>query len=264
MVKDLHGKNIIITGASGGIGEKMARLCAERGANLALVARRTDKLAAMKEELEQRYSIDIYTFSLDVSNMEKVEEVFPLILERFKVIDVLVNNAGYGIFTYAHDADMKEVKGMFDVNVLGLIACTQQVLPKMLATKSGHIINIASQAGKIATPKSSTYSATKHAVLGYSNSLRMEVASQGVYITTVNPGPIETNFFDIADKEGTYVKNVQRYMLKAEYVARKVVDVMLTPTREVNLPRWMNLGSKVFAIAPRLFEWAGRGVFNKK
>lgn len=83
---------------------------------------------------------------------------------------------------------------MFDVNVLGLIACTQQVLPSMLATKGGHIINIASQAGKIATPKSSTYSATKHAVLGYSNSLRMEVAPQGVYITTVNPGPIETNF----------------------------------------------------------------------
>lgn len=59
------------------------------------------------------------------------------------------------------------------------------------------------------------------------------------------------------------MKNVQRYMLKPEYVARKVVDVMLTPTREVNLPRWMNLGSKVFAIAPRLFEWAGRGAFNK-
>lgn len=264
MGKDLQGKNIIITGASGGIGEKMARICAERGANLALVARRSEKLAAMKEELTQRYTVDVQIFSLDVADVAQVEQVFPLIINHFKVIDVLVNNAGFGIFTYAHDADINEVKSMFAVNVLGLIACTQQVLPTMMAAKGGHIINVASQAGKIATPKSSAYAATKHAVLGYSNSLRMEVAAHGIYITTVNPGPIETDFFDIADKEGNYVKNVQRYMLKPEFVASKVVDVMLTPTREVNLPRWMNLGSKVFAIAPRLFEWAGRGVFNKK
>ena len=104
-------------------------------------------------------------------------------------------------------------------------------------SKSGHIINIASQAGKIATPKSSVYSATKHAVLGYTNSLRMELSDFQIKVTAVNPGPIGTDFFTIADESGTYAKSVQRYILKPEYVAKKVVDAMLTSTREINLPR---------------------------
>jgi uncharacterized protein len=153
---------------------------------------------------------------------------------------------------------------MFGVNVVGLIACTSMVLPMMRENRSGHIINIASQAGKIATPKSSIYSATKHAVLGYTNSLRMELSDLHITVTAVNPGPIETNFFNIADEEGTYVKSVERYMLKPEFVARKVVDAMLTGTREINLPRWMNAGSILFALFPRLFERVGKRVLNKK
>jgi short-subunit dehydrogenase len=85
-----------------------------------------------------------------------------------------------------------------------------------------------------------------------------------VFVTAVNPGPIATNFFEIADEKGTYVKNVQRYMLQPEYVARKVVDAMLTPTREINLPRWMNMGSIVFALFPRMFERIGKRAFDKK
>jgi short-subunit dehydrogenase len=134
----------------------------------------------------------------------------------------------------------------------------------MRARKSGHIINIASQAGKIATPKSSVYSATKHAVLGYTNSLRMELADSNVYVTAVNPGPIATNFFNIADEKGTYVKNVKKFMLQPEYVAKKVVDAMLTRTREINLPRWMNMGSVIFTLFPRLFERLGKKAFNQK
>jgi len=153
---------------------------------------------------------------------------------------------------------------MFSVNVIGLIACTSMVLPAMRQQQSGHIINIASQAGKIATPKSSVYSATKHAVLGYTNSLRMELSDFNITVTAVNPGPIDTNFFTIADENGTYVKSVKRYMLKPDYVAKKVVDSMLTSTREINLPQWMNLGSIMFALFPRLFEKVGKRALNKK
>ncbi len=264
LVATLRNKNIIITGASGGIGERMAYLCAERGANLVLVARSFDKLQSLKEQLERKFSVKVYVFQLDVAKTEHVEAVFKEILQQFDQIDVLVNNAGFGVFRYANDADIDEVKRMFAVNVLGLIACTKMVLPQMIAQRHGQIINIASQAGKIATPKSSAYSASKHAVLGYTNSLRMEVAEHGIQVMAVNPGPIETNFFDIADTEGTYVKNVQKYMLKPDAVAKKVVDRMLTSTREINLPRWMNAGSIVFALFPRLFERAGRSAFNKK
>lgn len=260
----LQGKNIVITGASGGIGAEIAKLCAARGANLVLLARSVDKLEQLKKDLESRYSINVYVHRLDVSDTNEVESVFQMIIKEITTIDILVNNAGFGVFREAHEATIEEMKSMFEVNVVGLMACTRMVLPKMRDRRSGHIINIASQAGKIATPKSSVYSATKHAVLGYSNSLRMELADHQVFVTTVNPGPIATNFFNIADEKGTYVKNVQKFMLKPEYVAEKVVNAMLTNTREINLPRWMNLGSVVYTLFPSAFERIGRKAFNQK
>jgi uncharacterized protein len=260
----LKGKNIVITGASGGIGAEIAKLCAARGANLVLLARSIDKLLQQQKDLQQQFQVNVDVFQLDVSDTDKVQEVFTRIYETIEQVDILVNNAGFGVFREAHEATIEEIKGMFNVNVVGLMACTSMVLPKMRERRFGHIINIASQAGKIATPKSSVYSATKHAVLGYTNSLRMELNEFNVYVTSVNPGPIATNFFNIADEKGTYVKNVQRFMLQPEYVSRKVVDTMLTKTREINLPRWMNMGSVFYVLFPRLFERVGRRAFNQK
>jgi hypothetical protein len=265
MVREqLKGRKIVITGASGGIGAEIAKICAASGANLVLLARSVDKLKQLQAELQQKFQVKVDVFQLDVSDTEKVQEVFQRIFDTIGQIDILVNNAGFGIFREAHEAAMDEIKGMFEVNVVGLMACTSMVLPKMRERRFGHIINIASQAGKIATPKSSVYSATKHAVLGYTNSLRMELADYNVLVTSVNPGPIATNFFNIADEKGTYVKNVQRFILQPEYVAQKVVDSMLTKTREINLPRWMNMGSVVYVLFPRLFERIGKRAFNQK
>lgn len=260
----LTGKNIVITGASGGIGAEIARISASRGANLVLLARSMDKLLQLQKELEQRYAVKVAVFQLDVSDTEQINTVFRGISDTFGQVDILVNNAGFGIFREAHEADLNEIKAMFNVNVIGLMACTGMVLPQMRERRSGHIINIASQAGKIATPKSSVYSATKHAVLGYTNALRMEVSDYNVRVTSVNPGPIATNFFNIADEKGTYVKNVQRFMLQPEYVAAKVVDAMFTKTREINLPRWMNLGSAFHTLFPKTFERLGKRAFNQK
>jgi len=265
MVREqLIAKNIVITGASGGIGAEIAKLCAASGANLVLLARRLDKLEQLQSELQQKHNVKVDVFQLDVSNTDQVQAVFRQIFETIGDIDILVNNAGFGVFREAHEASIDEIKGMFEVNVVGLMACTSMVLPKMRARRFGHIINIASQAGKIATPKSSVYSATKHAVLGYTNSLRMELTDYNVQVTSVNPGPIATNFFNIADEQGTYVKNVQRFILQPEFVARKVVDSMLTKAREINLPRWMNMGSVVYVLFPRLFERIGKRVLNSK
>lgn len=263
-MKSLHGKNVFITGASAGVGAEIAKLCAERGATLFLFARSLDKLEELKEELEKNYSNKVYVYQLDVSDTDEIQRVFRSVLDQYKKIDILVNNAGYGKFRAADEATIGDIKGMFSVNVIGLMTCTSMVLPVMKKQKSGHIINVASQAGKIATPKSSAYSATKHAVLGYTNSLRMEVADVGIAVTAVNPGPIATSFFDIADEKGTYVKNVGRFMLKPEYVAKKIVDSMLTKRREINLPRWMNAGSVIYSLFPTLFERVGKRAFNKK
>ncbi|MBY0096465.1 SDR family NAD(P)-dependent oxidoreductase [Mesobacillus maritimus] len=264
MKNRLQGKNVIITGASGGIGAEMARLAARQGANLVLLARSVDKLQSLKTELEQSYKVSIIVRSLDVANTDAITDVFTEVMAEMGHVDILVNNAGFGVFRHAHEANLDEIKAMFEVNVIGLMACTSLVLLSMRRRGSGHIINIASQAGKIATPKSSVYSATKHAVLGYTNSLRMELREVGIFVTAVNPGPIATNFFEIADEQGTYVKNIKSFMLKPEYVAKQVVERMMTNTREINLPRWMNAGSVIYALFPRMFERIGRRAFNQK
>jgi short-subunit dehydrogenase len=264
LIESFKGKNIVITGASGGIGAEIAKLCAARGANLILLARSIDKLLQLQKDLQQQFRVKVDVYQLDVSNTDMIEEVFTRIFEKIGQVDILVNNAGFGVFREAHEATFEEIKGMFNVNVVGLMACTSMVLPRMRERRFGHIINIASQAGKIATPKSSVYSATKHAVLGYTNSLRMELNDFNVFVTSVNPGPIATNFFNIADEKGTYLKNIQRFILQPEYVAQKVVNAMFTRTREINLPRWMNMGSVIYVLFPRLFERVGRRAFNQK
>jgi uncharacterized protein len=260
----LAGKHIVITGASAGVGEKIAYEVAKRGATPILLARSEEKLKEIASDIQSNYQVPCYYDRLDVSDLTAVESVFTNLFHELKTVDVLVNNAGFGVFKNVEDIDLAEMKKMFEVNVFGLIACSKIALSHMAERQTGHIINIASQAGKIATPKSSVYAATKHAVLGFTNSLRMEAAQSGVYVTAVNPGPIKTNFFNIADASGSYVKNVERYMLDAEEVARRVVDIMLTPTREVNLPRWMNIGSKLYQLFPTFVEKVGGKAFYQK
>ncbi|MFJ5964979.1 MULTISPECIES: SDR family oxidoreductase [unclassified Bacillus (in: firmicutes)] len=255
----LKGKRIWMTGASSGIGEKMAYLASEQGAEVIISARRIEKLTDVKEKIINAGGV-CQIVELDVSQLEQIDRAY----EEVGPVDILVNNAGFGLFDLVEDASIEEMISMFEVNVFGLIACTKKVIPDMKKRGQGHIINIASQAGKIATPKSAIYSASKHAVLGFSNSLRMELADFGIHVTTVNPGPIATDFFTIADRSGEYVKNVDFIMLSADKVAGKVVSAMMTKRREINLPGWMNASSKLYLLFPFLFEKAVRKAMMKK
>lgn len=260
----LLNKCVVITGASGGIGKEVARKAAEQGARVVLLARNTDKLEELRNELNSQYGDVAYSYTLDVSDMKKIVEVFTEIYAKVGEIDVLVNNAGYGTFKEVDETDTDEIQAMFRVNVIGLMACTKMVVPAMKRRKFGHIINVASMAGKIATPKSTLYSSTKFAVIGYSNALRLEVMRDGIHVTTVNPGPIATNFFNIADESGTYVKNIEKFILQPEYVADKIVSAMLTKKREINLPRFMNAISKIHTLFPNTVETLGKNAFFKK
>lgn len=264
MNRRLQDKVIVITGASSGIGEELAMQAAECGAIPVLIARTEEKLRALKQKIETTYRTSCYYYVLDVCNEEEVERVFTQVLQDIGSIDILVNNAGFGVFKTFVDASVQEVKNMFDVNVFGLVACTKAVLPYMIERNSGHIVNIASLAGKIATPKSSAYAATKHAVLGFTNSLRMELASTNITVTAINPGPIDTNFHTIADESGTYIKSVERYILKPHYVAQQIVKAIETKKREVNLPKWMSLGPIIYSLFPGLFERVAGKSLSKK
>ncbi|MCI1856951.1 MAG: SDR family oxidoreductase [Sporolactobacillus sp.] len=249
-------KIAVITGASDGVGRETALLFARAGYAVVLLARNKDKLHRVANLIaEMRHKADVCP--VDIGQADQVHNVFTAILARYGRIDVLINCAGFGKFEFADQTDGPVTEAMFRVNVLGLIACIREVLPSMIRQKAGHIVNVASIAGKLATPKSSVYAATKSAVIGYSNGLRLEVASKGITVTVVNPGPIRTSFFAIADPAGTYRANVDRFMITPRYVAKKIFQAVVKGKREVNLPPYMGFGAKLYQLFPAAFEKIG-------
>jgi hypothetical protein len=134
----------------------------------------------------------------------------------------------------------------------------------MKAARSGRIVNVASMAGKIGTAKSTAYTATKHAVIGFSSALRQEVREYGITVSTINPGPIDTPFFDIADPSGGYVNNVRWMMLKPERVVKAMVKAAEKGTMEINLPWIAGAGAKWYQMFPRLADRLSYRMMNKK
>ncbi len=264
MYRHLHNKIVVITGASSGIGMTLAIDVAKRGGTPILLARSSERLQLVREEILKTTGISAPYYPVDVSDNDAVVTTFAQIFESYAKVDVLINNAGYAIFAPLATTKLEDIQGMFAVNVFGLIACTQAVLPAMLKENKGHIINIASQAGKLATPKSSVYCATKHAVLAITNSLRMELAGTNIFVSAVNPGPIKTRFFERADATGNYAKNVEKFMLEPEFVSEKIIQLIERPKREINLPIWMGWGTIIYQLFPSLVEkLAGKKLSQK-
>lgn len=251
-----NNKVVVITGASSGVGLETALLCAGRGADTILLARNAEKLKIAERRIS-RLGFHANSFVLDVGDLDQVKKVFSEITSRYGHIDVLINCAGVGKFATLASTEMEDVEKMFSVNVIGLMACTKAVLPLMIRQKSGHIVNVASIAGKLATPKSTVYAATKHAVIGFSNGLRMEVEDRGIFVTVINPGPIRTAFFDTADPLGKYMAKVGRFMLDPKFVAYKIVRAIEKKKREINLPWYMGLGARIYQLFPGLVEKFG-------
>lgn len=129
---------------------------------------------------------------------------------------------------------------------------------------SGHIVTIASMAGLIASANASVYSATKFAIIGFSNALRLELADHNVYVTTVNPGPVATAFFDTADPSGHYLDKVKRFTLSPETVAKKIIASLGKNKRELNMPMALVLAHKAYTLFPRLSDILARKIFRYK
>jgi short-subunit dehydrogenase len=257
---NIQDKVVLITGASSGIGALMAETFAAQGAVPVLTARSLPKLQEIAARIPGKHAV----YTLDVTDFGQVTETVQQIMAQFGRIDILVNNAGFGIFETFTDAPLEHFEEMMDVNYMGIVRCTKAVLPHMLQAGSGHIVNIASMAGKIASAKSSGYSATKHAVLGFTNSLRQELVGTGVSLSAINPGPINTPFFERADPEGTYVKNIGWFMLQPEKVVSAVLTAIERKRAETNLPTIAGFGIKLAQLFPRSFDWIAYRMLNKK
>ncbi|ERI10140.1 SDR family oxidoreductase [Aneurinibacillus aneurinilyticus] len=262
-MKKLQDKIIAITGASSGIGKSCALLAAKLGATPILLARSEDSLRAIVEEIKHKTS-NIGFHSLDVTNMEQIDDVVANIHAQYGRIDMWINNAGYGIFSSFTDTTLEDIQGMMNVNYLGTVRCTRAVLPYMLKQKSGHIVNVASVAGKLATPKSSGYSASKFAVIGFTQSLRQELKGSGVSVSSVNPGPVCTPFFDHADPAGDYRRSVEKFMVTPESVAQAILHTIHTRQGDITIPRYMQIGVVLSHLFPRFFERLIAPLLNKK
>ncbi|WP_373892707.1 SDR family NAD(P)-dependent oxidoreductase [Virgibacillus natechei] len=261
----LKNKKILITGASSGIGERLAWHIAENGGIPIMLARSIDKLEKQQRLIEQELRAASFIYRVDLQNEAQLDAVMNDILLDHKQIHGLINNAGVGKFAYVKDITQQDVNHMYQLNVFALIHMTKIMLVHFSQYQEGHIVNIASQAAKISTPKSAVYASTKHAVLGFTNALRQELtADKEINVSGVNLGPVSTNFFAAADPEGTYQKSVERYMLDPDRVAHAIVRHLFTQKREINLPYWMELGGKIYQLFPGLLERVLKRQFNKK
>ena len=253
----------LVTGASGGLGAQIALELAKRNVQLILVARNTAKLeqVASKCRLNTSKLVDIY--SCDLTDDASVQDLLSTLDEKYK-ITMVINNAGLGYLKYAKDLSESEINQMLQLNLNTLIKITQHFVPRFIEDKSGVIVNIASQAGKSATVKSSVYSATKFGVLGYSNALRLELNPYGIHVMTVNPGPIATDFFDKAEPTGKYLEQLGAVVLDPVKVAEEVVKGIEKEKREINLPKTMNFASKLNVLFPKIGDKLLGSIFNKK
>lgn len=256
----LKGKVVFISGASSGIGALVAVSLAEKGAVPILTGRNLDKLKEVSASIRGDFSI----YQMDVTSMKQVQQTIDAVIAKHGKIDILLNNAGYGKFQYFTDMTVESFEQMMDTNYMGVVRCSKAVIPHMLKQGSGHIVNIASMAGKISSTKSTSYSATKHAVLGFTNALRMELREQGIHVSAINPGPIDTPFFSLADPSGTYVKNVNWFMMKPQYVVKSIIRVMERKKDELDLPRAASIGIKLYQLLPRTADRLLGGLFNQK
>lgn len=193
--RHFQDKVIWITGASSGIGEALVRACAAAGARVVLSSRQEPELQRVRDECVAAGAPadDLLVLPLDVLDYAAMPGAVQALLGRFGRIDMLVNNAGTSQRSWCLETDMAVYRTMFELNVLGQIALTKAVLPVMVEQGSGHLLVTASVAGKVGVPLRTGYCAAKHAVMGFFDSLRTEVAHLGIRVTTITPGFIRTN-----------------------------------------------------------------------
>ena len=247
----LKGKVAIITGASSGIGAALALQIAREGASVILAARRREKLEQQAGKITSAGHVAL-PIPADVTRRSDGEMLVRTAIERFGRLDILVNNAGRGHFASVEDTTDEMIRSMFELNVYPLWYTTRPALTQMKKQGSGHIINIASMAGKLGYPYNSAYVAAKHACVGFTHALRMELMETGIHATVVCPAGVLTGwageteggpmlqFFSasgpvikrLASERGISLPAIEG-VLPAEEVARQIVQCIYNPVAEL-------------------------------
>ncbi|MEX0984966.1 MAG: SDR family oxidoreductase [Actinomycetota bacterium] len=247
---ELRGAVVVVTGASSGIGEATALAFAKRGAKVVLAARRIDRLEELAARIQAKGGHAL-ALRCDVSETEELIKLPGVVQALLGPTDILVNNAGIPGGGRFLDTSHEQIDRVVGVNLLSVLHATRAFLPGMVARGHGHVINVASLAGRFATPGASVYSATKHGVVAFSEALNYDVVDRGVLITTVNPA-----FADTASFPTSLPRSL---VLKVDTVAEAIVKVArLGIAPEYSVPRWLAPLQVFRVLTPPLYRWGVR------
>jgi short-subunit dehydrogenase len=251
---EMEGKVVVVTGASMGIGEEIAKIFAAQGASVVLLSRDASRAEAARHRVG--HTDRTLALACDVRYREEIDRALGLTLHHFDRVDVWVNNAGVGIRDSVADVEMSACRELFETNFFGMIHGMQAVIPLMKERGGGAIINISSLAGHIPVAFMAPYSASKFAMNALGKGARMELQRDNINVLTVCPGPVRTDFGEhvVANRRGN-VRPQSVQGITAARVARATYDGYCKRKREVIVPWTMIPVIKLYQMFPGLVEW---------
>ena len=254
----ISGRTAIVTGASTGIGKETARQLVERGASVVLASRHREKLEAVAEELAPLPGATLVV-PTDVTERLAVEALARRTVEVFGSIDILINNAGSGLFAPISGGSLENARRLFDVNFWGAVHAVQATAPYMQVQRRGHIVNVSSVAGWVAPPHMGMYAATKFALRAMSDSLRTELSGSGVRVSTIYPGLTQTSFTEnmLQEAPAPAFPPLVRWTTP-EAVGRRILQAIRWGWRDVFVSPEDIAAAGLNVVAPQLVDWAMR------
>lgn len=253
----IENKIVWITGASSGIGEALAYSFANKGATLILSGRNETELRRVRMNCASPENVDI--FPLDICNHAQVFTTGNEILKKFGRVDILINNAGVSQRGKAAETHFQVDTNIINTNFLGTVAVTKSILSEMISQKSGHIVVISSVVGKIGTPLRSAYAASKHALHGFFDSLRAEIADRNIHVLMVCPGFVNTNIsINALTAKGTKqdtMDEATKNGMSPDYVASEILESIASHREEIWIAGFKELlAINVKRFFPKLFS----------
>ena len=252
---ELDGKVVVVTGASMGIGEAIAKEFASSGAGVVMLSRDTARAEAARARIG--FQDRTIALSCDVRHSEDIDRALALTLHHFKRVDVWINNAGHGLLDSVAELDMSSCHELFETNFFGALSAMQAVIPVMRQQGGGSIINVSSVAGHIPLPFHAAYSASKFALNAIGKAARVELLKDGIHVLTICPGYVRTAFSEnsVRGRELKKVRPDRVRGISADRVARATVRGYLKQKREVIVPWTMHVPVKLYQLFPGLVEW---------
>ena len=252
----IEGKVAIVTGASSGIGEATAREFAKAGAITVLAARRAERLERLQKEIEEMGGKAL-AVPTDLTKFDQITNLVQITLSAFRHIDILANIAGWAVYDWYEELSPEEVRGPFDVNVIGMAELTRQVIPTMKSQHSGFILNMSSYVSRLAVPPMTIYASTKYAVEGLTDGLRRALSPWGITVIRIHPSSVTGTEFTKSHKRGGTVHYMPFPLgrVSRERLARHIVGLIEQPRRALFMSRLYDVPVLLNRLFPEFVDW---------